>query len=496
MLDNNEINIYFSDFFDIDKKIIDDYGALDISLLSDLPLFVDPFLLFHSKKEEYCKLHEGIIKYLTFLRDKSLVGSISIGLIKSWYRFQEVRQNWLGFSVDGNGGSALGIKFGKALNSNFNQLFSAYGSEKLTEGTHLEKLCLIQEGVGRDNISDFTTNLIKEYLLNYTQEFTQKYIKPEFCEIFPVNKVRFNYKTEAWETDNYYLPKYNNDFVLLTPKDMLTKDDTWINRSDLYKDFKSIPTAIDDESLRAQVNNYFYSKLPKVKEPTEKENNEAITKTLRYFPVIFDYFIKYKESIGDVAVSESTEKVSYSEDLYISQFKKLVTLLKEKTDFYKVKPNSYKECLARAIFLKNAIENQDGWRYFYDKNNQPVRKEADLKLAYRFTWFGTTFDVNTEVNNGRGPADTKVSMGAKDSTLIEFKLASNSKLEKNLLNQTEIYEKASGTTHPSIKIILYFTVKEYNKILDILNRNNLNNKENIILIDARSDNKLSASNVG
>lgn len=41
---------------------------------------------------------------------------------------------------------------------------------------------------------------------------------------------------------------------------------------------------------------------------------------------------------------------------------------------------------------------------------------------------------------------------------MEFKLASNSKLKQNLMNQVEIYEKANDT-NKSIKAILYFTDK-------------------------------------
>ena len=65
------MKIYFSDFFNISKTVIEEYGAFNISLRNDLPLFVDPFLLFYSKKEEYKALHDGIIKYLVFLKEKS-----------------------------------------------------------------------------------------------------------------------------------------------------------------------------------------------------------------------------------------------------------------------------------------------------------------------------------------------------------------------------------------------------------------------------------------
>lgn len=47
-----ELKIYFSDFFDLHEDIIESYGAVNISLINDMPLFVDPFLLFNSEKPE------------------------------------------------------------------------------------------------------------------------------------------------------------------------------------------------------------------------------------------------------------------------------------------------------------------------------------------------------------------------------------------------------------------------------------------------------------
>jgi hypothetical protein len=123
----------------------------------------------------------------------------------------------------------------------------------------------------------------------------------------------------------------------------------------------------------------------------------------------------------------------------------------------------------------------------------PIRREVDLQLFFRLTWFATPSDVNREVNNGRGPVDYKVSRGSKDATLVEFKLASNSQLQRNLEKQVPIYEKASDPTNPSIKVILYFTESELRKVQDILNNLKLIDNPNIVLIDARNDNKPSAS---
>src|SRR5215217_5518075 len=94
--------IYFSDFFDVAPEALEEYGAFNVSLVNDLPLFIDPFLLFNSDKPEYRQLHDNIIRYLRFLRDKSRSGVLDPGLLQAWYRFKEVKQNWLGFSLEGN----------------------------------------------------------------------------------------------------------------------------------------------------------------------------------------------------------------------------------------------------------------------------------------------------------------------------------------------------------------------------------------------------------
>jgi hypothetical protein len=110
--------IYFTDFFNVSQAVLADYGAFNVACIVDLPLFIDPFLLFTSNKPEYQALHTEIIRYLTFLRDKSVEGGISDGLLKAWYCFPEVRQNQLGFCLSGNRGRGLGMDFARALNDN------------------------------------------------------------------------------------------------------------------------------------------------------------------------------------------------------------------------------------------------------------------------------------------------------------------------------------------------------------------------------------------
>src|SRR6266850_190871 len=304
------VKIYFTDFFGVHPAILEQYGALNVSLVSDLPLFVDPFLLFNSTQPEYRALHDSIINYLRFLRDISTSSDrINKGLLQHLFVFSEVKQNWLGYSKIGNQGSGLGPDFATALHQNLHQIFSDFGDEHITRGSHLEKLCLIKDKVGRDNISDFTTNLIKEYLLGYTQTFAQSHLPCDQRKIFAVERVRFSYATRTWVPKLYDLPCYNGDYVILTPKDMLTKDETWINKSDLVESFDDIADSIPNEQLRAQLDFYLMTRLPTDKEPTKKERLHVISSAILHHPEVIDYYIRYKEDRGDEAIDISKEKV-------------------------------------------------------------------------------------------------------------------------------------------------------------------------------------------
>ena len=69
------------------------------------------------------------------------------------------------------------------------------------------------------------------------------------------------------------------------------------------------------------------------------------------------------------------------------------------------------------------------------------------------------YDLNREVNNGRGPVDYIVSIRVRDGTLVESKLARNRILRRNLENQLPIYQNASNSKY-GIVVIVFYTLDE------------------------------------
>lgn len=484
--------VFFSDRFDVHPDVLAEYGAFDISVVSDLPVFIDPFLLFNSDKVEYVALHDQMLEYLRFLRDQADV-ELSPGLIKSWYTFSEVKQNWLGFTVGGNAGHGLGPKFARSLHSALGDLLSNFGNETITSSSHLEKLALIRPGVGRDTISDFATNLIKHYLVRYTEEFAAQHLEPEFLRKVSAPRAAFNYGTQTWMTRSYTLPWTEGDFVILTPADLLTRDDTWINRNDMIGMFDMLPAVVDDDQLRADVGQYLRRQLSR--KPTAKELAEARARTILEFPELIDCYIRLKEDSGDQAVATSRDKIDKTQRLLRDQVQEAARDLTAKTELFAKPWTSFDEALKAVEIFKHYVEQQDGWRVINRGKGQPFANEAEVQGFFGLLLQASRFDVNREPNNGRGPVDFKISMGL-DKSLIEFKLAKSTSLERNLSKQIDVYE-AANKTKTSVAVVICFTPADQARVTRAIKNLGLDapDARPLVVIDARSDNKTSASKI-
>ena len=129
------VKLIFSEYFDIEEKELDDHGALNICLTSDLPLFIDPFLLFASDKPEYKEQHDKIVSHLILL--KEIAVEEGGGANTNLFKFPEIKQNWLGLCKYGNNGKGLGAKFAKDIIAAFNGFYSNFGEETISSAPTL-----------------------------------------------------------------------------------------------------------------------------------------------------------------------------------------------------------------------------------------------------------------------------------------------------------------------------------------------------------------------
>lgn len=497
--------MFFSEKFQVDSDLVKAYGAIDISLVCDLPLFIDPMLIFNSEKDDYKALHNQIIRYFYFLYQKAQQG-LTHKQIDAWFNFSEVPNNWLGYSLSGNKGLALGRKYADFLYQNIHFAIDTHG---ISSSQHIEKAMLLYDGSGKDKISDLTVNLIKGFLCEYTETFAKKYIHPNFLRSFPVDKAYFNYDTESFISKEFTLPFVYNEksipeYVLLTPCDILREDEPSINRADLLNSYSRIRSAIENDTLRAYVNNYIGLAVKRYEENQRKNRKsinertvsriekKAFGELLKEVPELYDYYIKLRETDTDEIRSRCATELDFQLERLLVASKRLISIFQSQNYLFSQRLSAREEAKQRIKFFKHIIEDCDGYKNLYVQGEQ-VAKENDLQRLFRFVWYGTNYKVDAEPNNGRGQADFIISMGQDNQSIVEFKLASNPTLA-HVFTQVKIYE-AANCAHGSLIAIFYFSEREYLHSKQIVESAGYAHMidESIFLIDCRNDNKPSAS---
>lgn len=347
-------------------------------------------------------------------------------------------------------------------------------------------------------ISDFTANLIKDFLIIYTEKFAEDNIDCLKKKEFKIEKAIFDYSSGMWLHRNAILPfiltpEGRSEFILLTPKDILSKYNTWISRNDFLNNDSSIINCISNEELRFKINQYFKSCLgvridkktgKKIIDYRKDSIRGALQKTACKYPETIDYYIKSKENSKKEAIKINKNL----EDDNIT-LKSITQVLRDtQLKFEKTNLSVIEDVLYRIEFHKNNLENNSSSLYI---NGKPLL-EPQMQQLFKQTTIGSIFDYNSEVNNGPGPIDFIASYGSNDKVGIELKMAKSTSLESNLLKQGKAYARASYIKS-IIYIIYFFTDKELKKVNDILVRNKLNNDSKIIKIDCRK--KQSASKI-
>jgi hypothetical protein len=196
----------------------------------DIPLYVDPFLLWKSPSQQDNALHTTItnsfnhLNYLIKKKQEDEALSILINI-------SECYEVGLGVSK-----TRKGTKISKKQAQETLNLFKDIPEYSQFGFTHFEIIQLYISGISKDRISDITCNYLKSFLIDYTIEQ---------CELnkIPIEGVIldsiYNYKTNKLDINQkVYLPvnPLTKEPLIFTPKRWL-RFNTWINYEDYFQKY-------------------------------------------------------------------------------------------------------------------------------------------------------------------------------------------------------------------------------------------------------------------
>lgn len=194
----------------------------------DVPVGIDPFLLFKSRDPELRGLHDNIISVF-----RSGVDCIKAGRAeeaRAIFQFPEVAEIGLGYTRKGKKGSGVGDFLSTLI---LNTLRDS--PRMLDRGVrHVEELQLISMGIGPDRVSDIAASLIKSFLIEYTQKQCATWGIP-LARGAPV-KHWFDYGIWNWMDGYFDLPisPLDGSPILLVPR-RIVRALPWINYDDFVK---------------------------------------------------------------------------------------------------------------------------------------------------------------------------------------------------------------------------------------------------------------------
>lgn len=215
----------------------------------DIPLYVDPFLLWKSPSQMDNMLHGGILSSFNNLGSMYLDGEQQTA-IDNLVFLSECDEVGLGLSKTRKG-HPISTDTAKEILDLFKMIpqVRQYGFK------HIEQIQLLVDQISKDRISDIACSLMKSFLIDYTIDICQKLGLP----IQTVVVYRYDYKQGKIIKETVKLPmnEESKQPVIFVPKRWL-RFTPWLNYDDYFKHYliKDIEKEYDGEKNRIEVLKY------------------------------------------------------------------------------------------------------------------------------------------------------------------------------------------------------------------------------------------------
>lgn len=426
--------ILFSQHFGIEPEALDQAGLLDPFLSVDLPLFIDPLLLEKSTNKvistdgvDCFRLHfEQLVRLLAISEQE---GDPAWRAAEKHLSLREPPENGLGYGRRGRSGSSRPARVRTALLRTVKAIIRL-GSK---DPEMLSLMGFLEEEVGPDTISDFTTRAMTDALSKITNEFCLANEIP----------VREN-SVSSYELPMHLSNRGKDRPLILVPRDVvrhLPMTDSW---RDVWE------ATEHNRALRERVSVL----LAGIVEPTIREQKWAVREAVMQSAAVFDEFLR---SIKNAAGP-------YDENSDIFGFYALRDLLAKRPDFgprveYDLSkgPEEVRKVVLDALHtFKHHVENGNLWEALW-ANGKPKRERASQLIFYAIAdahCRANGVDLSSEPNMGGGPVDFKFSRGFYARVLVEMK-RSGGTVEHGYEKQLEFYKAASQTEYAVFVVIDY-----------------------------------------
>jgi hypothetical protein len=195
---------------------------------TDLPIGIDPFLLFKSRDPLLSDIHNTILS--AFNHGIQKIRQSNFDDARLIFKFPEVSEIGLGYTKKGKKGAGVGGFLSELIIETM-----ADSPALIDRGIkHIEEMQLVSLYIGPDRISDISANLIKKFLIEYTQKQCKIWNIPLVKNI-PIEHI-LDPESMKWFDGYFDLPisPFDQTPILLVPR-RIVRALPWINYEDFYR---------------------------------------------------------------------------------------------------------------------------------------------------------------------------------------------------------------------------------------------------------------------